>query len=331
VPILGIERLVFGVDDLQKCSRFWEDFGLSRIEQGAGGSSFETQTGSRVCVRRRDDCGVHEWFAGNGAKLVVWGVDTSESLERLADGLSRDREVRRERDGIVYAATDEGIPFGLKVWCKRQVISQPDPVNAPGNIQRLNQLRKWRSRAIPKALNHVVFATNDYIGTCEFYRERLGFRLSDHSRGIGAFLRADGTNEHHTVLWANANGPIPTKPGFHHASFCVEDIDELMIGVNRMQERGWIEDLRRTGGLSRHRISSAMYCYVPNPNGGEAEYLCDTDYLDDTWIPRVWQWQFGAAMWAHNRPAIFGAMDEHWGVELDPGGKSLEEYKRSPG
>lgn len=327
MPILGIERLVYGVDDLQKCARFWEDLGLSKLEQDDDGSTFETLTGSRVCVRRRGECGVDDWFDANGVQLVVWGVDTPESLERLADGLARDRAVRRDPDGTILSATDEGVPFGLKVWAKRPVVSQPDPVNAPGNIQRLNQLRKWRSRAIPKAINHVVFATNDYVGTYEFYKDRLGFRLSDHSRGIGAFLRGDGTYEHHTVLWANANGPIPTKPGFHHASFCVEDIDELMIGVNRMQELGWVEDLRKTGGLSRHRISSAMYCYIPNPNGGEAEYLCDTDYVDDTWIPRVWQWQFGAALWAHDRPAIFGKIDDNWGVELDPGGKSLEEYK----
>jgi len=329
VPILGVERLVYGVDDLQKCSKFWDDFGLSKIEQNDDGSIFEVQTGSRVVVRRRDDCGVDEWFEGNGAKLAVWGVDTAESLDRLANNLARDRKVRQDDDGTIVAATDEGIPFGLKVWAKRPVISQPDPVNAPGNIQRFNQLRKWRSRAIPKALNHVVFATDDFFGTYEFYKERLGFRLSDHSRGIGAFLRGDGTYEHHTVLWANANGPVPTKPGYHHASFCVEDIDELMIGLNRMQELGWVKDTNKTGGLSRHRISSAMYCYISNPNGGEAEYLCDTDYLDDSWIPRVWGWQFGAVSWAHERPAMFGKMDENWSVELDPGGKSLEEYKKS--
>ena len=80
-------------------------------------------------------------------------------------------------------------------------------------------------------------------------------------------------------------------------------------------------------GLGRHRISSAIYCYVPNPNGGEAEYTCDTDYLDDNWIPRVWQWQFGAAMWTHDPPAVYGSMDDNWDVQLDPDGQSIEEYR----
>ena len=38
------------------------------------------------------------------------------------------------------------------------------------------------------------------------------------------------------------------------------------------------------GGLSRHRISSAIYYYLDNPSGGEAEYPLSTrDYLDDNW------------------------------------------------
>jgi catechol 2,3-dioxygenase-like lactoylglutathione lyase family enzyme len=331
VAILGIESLVYGVDDIDRCSRFWNDFGLLEIERKPDRSVFETVSGSRVIVLDRADCGVPEWFEGNGGKLVVWGVDTADNLERLADGLAHDRKVRRDVDGSAYSATDEGIPFGLRVWNKRPVVSAPDPVNAPGNIQRLNLHRKWRKRAIPKTLSHVVLSTADYAGTYEFYRHRLGFRLSDHSRGLGVFMRADGAHEHHSIFWLNANGPfVKSKPCFQHSAFGVEDIDEVMIGVNRMGERGWFKDLRKTGGLGRHRISSAIYCYVPNPNGGEAEYTCDTDYLDDNWIPRVWQWQFGAVMWAHDRPAVYGSMDDNWDVRLDPGGHTIEEY-RVPG
>lgn len=328
MAILGIESLVYGVDDIDRCSRFWNDFGLLEKARGPNGSVFETVSGSRVIVRDRADCGVPEWFEGDGGKLVVWGVDTADNLERLVDGLARDREVRRDLDGTAYSATDEGIPFGLRIWNKRPVVSQPDRVNAPGNIQRLNLHRKWRRRAIPKTLSHIVLSTADYVGTYEFYRDRLGFRLSDHSRGLGVFMRADGTNEHHSIFWLNANGPfVKGKPTFQHAAFGVEDIDEVMIGVGRMSERGWFKDLRKTGGLGRHRISSAIYCYVPNPNGGEAEYTCDTDYLDDNWIPRVWQWQFGAAMWTHDRPAVYGSMDDNWDVQLDPDGQSIEEYR----
>jgi len=57
------------------------DFGLLEKARGLNGSVFETVSGSRVIVRDRADCGVPEWFEGDGGKLVVWGVDTADNLE----------------------------------------------------------------------------------------------------------------------------------------------------------------------------------------------------------------------------------------------------------
>ena len=37
MAILGIEALVYGVDDLDRCSRFWEDFGLTPVSRTARG------------------------------------------------------------------------------------------------------------------------------------------------------------------------------------------------------------------------------------------------------------------------------------------------------
>jgi hypothetical protein len=114
-----------------------------------------------------------------------------------------------------------------------------------------------------------------------------------------------------------------------HAAFGVEDIDEVMLGVNIMAERGLKSPISKgLGGLARHRISSAIYYYVDNPNGGEAEYTCDSDYLDDNWVPRVWNWRFGALMWAHERAAIFGKVDENWDMRLDPEGRSPDAHRK---
>jgi len=257
LAILGIESLVYGVDDIPTCSRFWDDFGLTPVSRSDRESVFELASGSRVIVRAPHDCGTAEWFEGNGAKLVVWGVDTEKNLESLVSGLTRDRDVRRDPDGTAYAVGDDGIPFALRVWNKRPIVSAPDPVNAPGYIQRLNQHRKWRTRARPKTLNHVVFYSPDYVGSFEFYRDRLGFRLSDHSDGFGAFARADGTHEHHSIFWLRADASFaPGRAGYMHAAFGLEDIDEVMLGVNIMAERGWKNPVSKSlGGLARHRIS----------------------------------------------------------------------------
>lgn len=31
------------------------------------------------------------------------------------------------------------------------------------------------------------------------------------------------------------------------------------------------------------------FVYLPCPPGGDAEYNADSDYLDDSWVPRSWQ------------------------------------------
>ena len=62
-----------------------------------------------------------------------------------------------------------------------------------------------------------------------------------------------------------------------------------------MERRGWKNTSHNSsGGLSRHRITSAIYYYVDCPAGGEAEYHADTDYLDDNWVPRAWDFKFGS-------------------------------------
>jgi catechol 2,3-dioxygenase-like lactoylglutathione lyase family enzyme len=150
---------------------------------------------------------------------------------------------------------------------------------------------------VPKTINHVVFAVKDYWATFRFFRDRLHFRLSDHQKGIGTYVRPDGAFEHHTMFFLDCNLPgAGGRPGFNHACFGVEDIDEMMVGTHHMLRKGW-----QTGwmGSGRHRIASALFSYLKCPAGGEAEYGADTDYIDDSWMPREWEYVFGTVMWAH--------------------------------
>lgn len=333
MTILGVESAIFGVDEFERTVQFWTDYGLEPVSSTADEAVFEVATGSKVVVRRRNDPRLPaQYFDWPGVRETIWGVDTQESLERLAADLGRDRELRTDPDGTVHFVADDGTPMGLRVWHKRTVVSAPDEVNAPGAIRRMNQLRKWRTRAKPKAIAHVVFFVKDYVGASDFYRERLGFRYVDHSRGVGVFLRADGTFEHHTVFLADCSLPgFPGTPGFMHIAFSVEDIDEVMAGVEYMRKKGWNTESRNTkGGLSRHRISSAIYYYWAIPGFGEAEYNADTDYLDDGWVPRVWDFKFGSLLWAHHTMEFFKNASDEWDVKFDPHGASLEEFRKTP-
>jgi catechol 2,3-dioxygenase-like lactoylglutathione lyase family enzyme len=331
MAILGVESVIFGVDDVSTCGRFWTDFGLSPISLSDSEQVFEVMTGSRVIVMRNDDPRLPPRnFEGNGIRLTVWGVDTQANLEQLAAKVAVDRELRREEDGAVFFQAPDGQHIGLRCWQKRRVVSKPDAINSPDNIHRLNQHRQWRHKAITKTINHVVFFSPDYVGSYEFYRDRLGFRYSDHSRGVGIFARADGTNEHHSVFWVNSDLPFaPGGHGFMHIAFGMDDIDEVMLGANTMEKRGWKnKSTNSSGGLSRHRISSAIYYYVDNPNGGEAEYHCDTDYLDDNWVPRAWDFKFGSLLWSVNAPSIFRGDNIPWDMQFDADESSFAAFRK---
>src|ERR1700728_1277282 len=97
MAILGVESAIFGVDDLELCSKFWEDFGLTPLTRSADESVFEVVSGSKVIVRRRNDPSLPSAYADKpGIRETIWGVDTTEALQALVADLSRDREMRHD-------------------------------------------------------------------------------------------------------------------------------------------------------------------------------------------------------------------------------------------
>ena len=321
MTIIGIERLVYRVGDVAESARFFDDFGLLREEEEADGvASFLLPEGSRVVLRHRDDPALPETkMVGDGVCEVVWGVCDLAARNRLIAGLKIDRDVAVGGDEIARFMTDFGVPMGLRVFDKKTVVTAPDPQNSPGRINRLNIHRKWRLRALPKGIAHVVFNVPDYEAGHAFMRDRLGFRMTDSQRGFGKYLRAPGNNAHHALLLLNANAPIPGNDGtirFDHANFAVEDIDEIMIGANYMARRGWSPSPM---GLGRHRVDSALFYYIPCPAGGEAEYGADQDAVDDGWVPRDWiNPLFGVAQYVSNIPP-FLLEEPEWKFEYITG------------
>ena len=85
--IVGLDSLVYGVDDLDAAIRFHRDWGLEMLERGASGADFARADGTMVHVLRADDASLpparSEWehLGTSTAREVVWGVDASATLE----------------------------------------------------------------------------------------------------------------------------------------------------------------------------------------------------------------------------------------------------------
>lgn len=315
MAIVGVSSLVYGVDDVDLCTRFFEDFGLGLEARSGSESVFRLPEGSSVILRPLETARPEgSEVVGQGVQEVILGVDTAENLELLVARVAVDRAVRRDDHGGAHFIADGGVPLGLRIFAKKPVVSAPDPVNAPGQVNRLNRNRRYRRRALPRVIQHVVFAVHDVEQSYKFLAERLDFRISDYQPGLGIYTRCDGANNHHNIFLLGADLPMPGLDGqvrFHHANFGVEDIDEILVGANYMVRKGWEPSIF---GLGRHRTDSALFYYLPCPAGGEAEYGADGDYVDDAWLPRYWESpMFGYAHYVHNLPHFL--MEEpEWNV-----------------
>lgn len=317
VAIVGIETLVYGVEDFDGSVRFLEDFGLPLVsrDDNAKFARFQVESGARVCIRMMDD----PWFlkseqVGLGVRECFWGVDTQENFDALMADLGQDHEITRDVDGTVRLVTSFGQALGFKVWTPKQVHGATSQINSHGKVNRINEMRKWVKRALPKVINHVVWSFPDVNEALDFYRGRLNFRLTEIQLGSGVYIRADGAGNHHHVFLADAANKalgFSGKIQFHHANYGVEDIDEIMIGKNYMERRGWPKS---SWGLGRHRLSSGAFLYQAGPPGGVAEYGADIDYLDDRWVPRVWDQLFGFINYLHDMPDFIKDRELEWNV-----------------
>ena len=289
MSITGIQSLVYGVDDLDTAIRFFGDFGLPLERRDAKGADFRLAEGSSVLVRAKDDATLPPAFStGQGPREIVWGVDSEKSLDRLGDDLARDRKVQRDDSGTLHTIDDVGLPIAFRLYRRTPPQDPPQMENGLSTIKRWNQMRKWYEHAVPKVLHHAVFFVPDVDKGISFYVKRLDFRVTDMIRNAGVFMRCDGRNDHHNLFFIRAK-----EARFNHVAFGVDNIDEMMTGVNELQRRGWASK----EGLGRHRATSIIFCYVECPAGGSCEYMCDSDYLTDAWQPNLWEPGFANHHW----------------------------------
>ena len=117
MAILGVESAIYGVDDIDLCTRFFQDFGLTLVAKSADEGVLEVPSGSKVVLRKRGDPGLPAAYSHTvGVHETIWGVDSQASLDRLVADLGRDRKLTRDADGTVHFFADDGMPLGLRVW-----------------------------------------------------------------------------------------------------------------------------------------------------------------------------------------------------------------------
>ena len=100
MALLGVEGLVYGADDVETVTRFYEDVGLKAVRKDKAGTDFVLPDNSRVVIRRSEDPSLRRGsWKYLARREVIWGVDSPAALATLAADLERDREVLRACSG----------------------------------------------------------------------------------------------------------------------------------------------------------------------------------------------------------------------------------------
>jgi catechol 2,3-dioxygenase-like lactoylglutathione lyase family enzyme len=285
VDILGIEACEFGVENIAQCEQFMRDFGLSSIPPSPCGDDaicFEALNGSRVSLYRIDDAHLPPAFErGSTMRRVTWGVVSAEALDRLAKKLADVPGYARD-DTSVTCCDPNGMTLRFRVSALRDVALDVPPINQWGDARRINRPSPVYDRATPIGIGHAVFFVEKLHEVEQFYREKLGFHVSDRYVGKGVFLRTAARAGHHNLFLLH----VPGKPrGLNHVAFTVRDIHEVFGGGLAMSRAGWATFL----GPGRHPISSAYFWYVKSPAGGAFEFYTNEDHLTEAWTPRELQ------------------------------------------
>lgn len=285
MSIIGLDTLIFGVEDVAACGRYLTDYGLEPVGVTAAGGRYEALDGTAVVIARSDDASLPPALkTGCQLRKTIMDVTNAVALDAIAKELGKDREVRRLADGSIESIDDSGFVIGF-VISKRRVINQPgEVVNSPGaSLQRpVNQLGVDANvgKIRPRGLSHIVYFVPDVKKAEAFYAQRLGFRCTDRFVELGPFLQPPASLEHHTHFLI---GMPAHMQGVEHFTFHFAGPTELLQNGYRFIEKGY----QGFWGPGRHLLGSNWFWYFNCPLGCHMEMDADMDLHDAAWQPRA--------------------------------------------
>ncbi|WP_416425087.1 VOC family protein [Pseudomonas sp. App30] len=277
--IIGLQYLVFGVDDVGACRQYMLDYGLSAVGDG---SRLEALDGTAVVILDKADPALPPSM-GTASTLreTVYAVADEQALLAIEQELRTDRDVTRGSDGVLRCVDDMGFALGFQIAERRPIGIGAEAINAPGDIagRQVNQLGAYKDMpALPRSLSHVVYFVPDSAKAEAFYA-RLGFICTDRFQELGPFLRPAGSHDHHCLFLIQT--PAFMK-GIEHFTFHMGGPTEVMMAGTRFVEKGYTS----FWGPGRHQLGSNWFWYFNSPLGCHVEYDADMDQHDDSWVAR---------------------------------------------
>lgn len=279
---LGHATLV--TPELDRAIEYYNEvIGLNVVARDKQSAILATKTGlEAIALQKGAEAGL-----ARVAFQVAPGTDLSDCIQSLST-----MGVRAERRS--------GISPGVK-----DAISFKDAKGTDIDIYAEYEFARDAEKPIgimPLKLGHVAYRCVDILPVMKFYREVLGFRLSDIRGDFFCFLRCN--SDHHAVNFVN-----DPKPQLHHIAFEVKDWPEIHRACDYLAKN----KLLLVWGPGRHIIGHNIAAYHRNHDGVRVELYTEMDQMKDEALgyfdPRPWHQELPL------RPKQHGAetLRNYWG------------------
>jgi catechol 2,3-dioxygenase-like lactoylglutathione lyase family enzyme len=298
MTIRNLQHIALAVPDPAVGKRFYTDFGMEGRELG-----------NRVvmrCAGRDQDQVVLVEGKKRQQHHVCFGTRAAE-LDALKKRLEKEgvklQDAPKETPGDgVWFRDPDGLLVNVRVAEAAPWRKAPEwKLNTPGCLNRSGTCGhpKRGMKVQPTRLGHTLRFTPQMEKVLDFYLRVVGLQLSDRAQDIVAFMRVHGNSDHHVFGFIKSD-----RPGFHHASFEVENVDAIGMGACNLLDKGYKDGW----GLGRHVIGSNFFHYIRDPWNSLAEYFCDIDYIPEgyDWKATNYAPEDALYVWGPKPPEAFG-------------------------
>ncbi len=275
--ILRLSHVEVKVPDLELCTAYYtEVLGLVEVDREP----------ERVYLKCWDEYDHHSvvlrYAPRYGLEHMSYKVEDERDLEEL-EGRVESFGIRVER---IAAGEERGqgeaIRFETPSGHRMELVHRLEKVgnllpktNPPPEPQGLVGIH-------PPRIDHVFVMAEDVDEATRFYREALGFRLTEQlvardGHLLGAWLERSHS-PHDLALVTGPNG------GLHHFAFWLDDWNEVRRAADILAYHG----VRIDVGPTRHGVTRGYTIYFFDPVGNRNEVFTGGYWVDPDFEPVTW-------------------------------------------
>jgi len=280
MTIRALGYMVIGSDRLSE----WEGFatgllGMQRVDRGTGMRGFRMDDRSqRLLVSQHAAPATIGWEVADAAALDALAARLEAAGTKVARG-SRALAGERQVADLIHFRDPQGTP--LEVF--HGGLRADTPFNPGRPISGF--------LTGPLGMGHAVLHVADADALVPFYRDLLGFGVSDWSRTPYPLYFFHVNGRHHSFAMVGSG-----QTGLHH----------FMVELGALDDVGQGHDIARTEegrlayGLGRHTNDHVTSFYATTPSGFFVEYGWGGQIIDPaTWQPH--ETFDGPTLWGHER------------------------------